>query len=335
MSITLPLECNAAIIALVNAQWGLSTPAIGTDVNNMVLQQDEYQGMNPLYQIVFITKPTKTIFLAPNVYRIDQEINLELHVRPVRYDPVTIVTQRAIFESIKVEIQRIFDTYRFNSLFLKTDTTNPCFTVTTTYVSTIDMKNWVNNRLPRGYGKGKEPLEFVANMALVVTYYEADGDTVPVGTRVTSISVLSQTLKGVVDVDWIDTEPWVKIEIPAGPIIEQNLIGTHVEGMITCRDYRSINTCFMTTAISTNAGHYPINSDGSKTSFSISGNEFSVTLQDSTPQVSTSATALLVYNFYNVKVKTLRLNKAGTSGIKESIYEISFMADMVTNPTVN
>lgn len=297
----------------------------------VLLQQDEYQPNNPLYQLVFITKPEKSVLLAPNVYKIDQEINIELHVRPVRYDLTTIQAQRVIFESIKQEVQRIFNTYRYNSLFVQTNND----TSTTTYVSTIDMKSWMNNRLPRGYGRQKENLEFVANMTIVVTTYEADGDTVPVGTRVVSVSILSQSLKGLVDCDWIDTEPWVKIEIPAGPIIEQNLIGTHVEGMITCRDYRSINTALMATAISTNPLHYPINSDGSKTSFSLSGTEFAVTLQDSTPQVSTAATALLVYNFTNVKIKTLRLNKTGASGLKEAIWEISFMADKVSNATVN
>ena len=304
---------------------------LNTTVAGLLLQQDEYQGSNPLYQLVFITKPEKSVLLCPNVYKIDQEIAIELHVRPVRYDLTTIQAQRVIFENIKQEVQRIFNAYRYNSLFVQTNND----TSTTTYVSTIDMKSWANNRLPRGYGRQKENLEFVANMTIVVTSYEADGDTVPVGTRLVSISILSQSLKGLIDIDWDDTEPWVKIEIPAGPIIEQNLIGTHVEGTITCRDYRSINNCLMNTAISTNAGHYPINSDGSKSSFSISGNEFAVTLQDITPQVSTAATALLVYNFTNVKIKKLHLNKAGASGSKEPVWEILFMADKVSNATVN
>lgn len=328
---------------------GISSTLFGTQPDQLLIQLDEYQPNQSRYQIVLKLGNLKSIFLAPTVYRLEQDVMVEVHVRPVRYDPTTIDAQRLIWENLKKAIQQIFNYYRYDSLFFDTDTYSnpPCFigdfVDTTTYASQIEMRNWANSPVPHGYGKGKEPLEFVARMGITVQYYQADGATVATtGNRVVSISVINQNLYGLVDADWEDLDSWVQIKIPAGPVIEQNLIGMHVDGTITCRDWRSISNCFMKTAISTNTGHYPINSDGSKTSFSITGNEFSITIRDSSGQkVRTGSptyygTKLLVFWFTNVKIKRIRQVKSSTQGgVSEPQWQIEFMSDGYTQPTLN
>ena len=349
-------DTNNAVKDLLTAQLpsrlaaiGLSATLFTSKPDELLIQLDEYQPNQSRYQIVLKEGNLKTIFLAPSVYRLEQDISIEVHVRPVRYDPTTIDAQRAIFEGLKKVIQTVFNYYRYDSLFFDTDTyvdtgnSGNNYVDTTTYASQIEMRNFVNAPIPHGYGKQKEPLEMVARMMITVQYYQADGANVATtGSRVVSISVLSQNLYGLVDADWEDMDQWVQIRIPTGPVIEQNLIGTHVDGTITCKDWRSISNCFMTTAITENTGHYPINSNGSKTSFSVSGNEFSITIRDVSGQKvrtgnsSYYGTKLLVFWFTNVKVKRIRQVKASTQGgVSEPQWQIEFMADGYTQPTLN
>ena len=98
----------------------------------------------------------------------------------------------------------------------------------------------------------------------------------------------------------------------------------------------------MKTAITENASHYPINSDGSKTSFSVSGNEFSITIRDISAQSVRAnsptyyGTKLLVFWFINVKIKQIKQVKASTQGwVGEPMWQILFMADAFIQPTLN
>ena len=350
------LDTLNAVKALLTAQLpsklaaiGLSATLFGTQPDQLLIQLDEYQPNQSRYQLVLKEGNLKSIFLAPSVYRLEQEVGIELHVRPVRYDPTTIDTQRLIFENLKKAIQQIFNYYRYDSLFFDVEThiNLPCgfnnYVDTTTYASQIEMRNWVNAPIPHGYGKQKEPLEMVARMAITVEYYEADGANVATtGNRVVSISVLSQNLYGLIEAEWEDLDQWVQIKIPAGPVIEQNLIGPHIDGVITCKEWRSISNCFMKTAITENASHYPINSDGSKTNFSSNSDEFSITIRDiSAQKVRTGSptyygTKLLVFWFKNVKIKRIRQVKSSTQGgVSEPQWQIEFMADSYVQPTLN
>jgi hypothetical protein len=348
--ITYALDTNLAVKALLTAQLpskltavGISNTLFASQPDQLLIQEDEYQPQQSRYQIVLKEGNLKSVFLAPFTFRMEQGIMVEVHVRPVRYDPDTITAQRLIFENLKKAIQQIFDYYRYDSLFFDVDVNSCGWTDTTTYASIIEMKNWANSPIPHGYGKGKEPLEMVARMGITVIYYEADGSPVTnVGSRVVSISVIGNSLNGLVEAEWEDMDQWVQIKIPAGPVLEQNLVGTHIDGSITCRDWRSISNCFMQTAIGANAGHYPINSDGSKTKFSPTANEFSITIRDSSGQkVRTGSptyygTKLLVFLFTNVKIKQIKMVKSSTQGgVAEPQWQILFMADSFTQPTLN
>ena len=300
---------------------------------DLLIQIDEYQPLQSRYQIVFKEGNPRTIYEAPNVYRIEQGIVLELHVRPIRFDPDnTITAQRLIFEQIKQEIQRILNTYRYDSLF-----SNTVGGVTTTYASTIEMRGWGQEPLPHGFGRQKEPVEMVSRLGLTIIYYECDGTPVAyIGDRVVSVSCLGNTFTGLVTAEWEDMDQWVMIKIPKGPVIEQGLIGPHVDGKVFVKDWRGLALCLMATQIPENTGHYPVNSDNSKTVFSVSGNEWSITIRDSSPQPSNTGTKLLVFWFTNVRIKQIKQVKASAQGgIMEPQWEIDWMADTYTQPTLN
>lgn len=140
--------------------------------------------------------------------------------------------------------------------------------------------------------------------------------------KVKKVTILNIDLLGLIDATWIDTDPWVKVEIPKGPIVKQNLIGPTVYGEITTHDYTSLHKCLYETEIPENPEHYPINVDNSKTKFSTepSNPEFIIILKDNEGIEH-------IYNFYNVRIQTTELEKTPTSGLKEGIWHIKFMAD--------
>ena len=146
-------------------------------------------------------------------------------------------------------------------------------------------------------------------------------DPPTITTRTKSVTILGQSLNGVIDSDWEDTNPWVRIEIPKGPILEQNLIGPHIDGEVSTTDWKSLYLCLFQIPIST--GHYPINSDGSKLNFSATGTDFVIVLEDNLGNS-------LTYQFTNVKIKTIQLDKLPTSGAKWGVWKIKFMCDLCT-----
>ena len=332
MTTTYALDTTNAVKVLLTAQLSLPSgvASLGTtQPDQLLIQLDEYQPLQSRYQLVLKEGNLRSVFLAPYVYRLEQGITLELHVRPVRMDVDTVTTQRLIFEQFKKNIQTVFNTYRFDSLFV--DTTG---SVTTTYASIIDMKGWTQEPIPHGYGRQKEPLEMVARLAITVIYYEVEGSPLPaVGSRVVSVAIIGNTLDGLVDAEFEGMDSWVQIKIPKGPIIEQNLIGSHFDGTITTRSFRGLSKCLMETAIPENAGHYPINGDNSKSVFSTdipTSPEFIITIRDTSPEVSGSGTKLIVHNFFNVRIKRYKMLKSSTQGgVGEPQYQIDWMADFI------
>jgi hypothetical protein len=136
------------------------------------------------------------------------------------------------------------------------------------------------------------------------------------------VNVLGVDLTGVIDAEFIDQDPFVRIDMPQGAVVEQNLIGTHTEGDITCNDYKGILRCFYQTAIPENLGFYPINPDNIKTNFSTqrTSPEFYIVFED-------NEKTEYYFLFYNVKIRTINMQKSSTSGTKEATWIIKFMAD--------
>ena len=329
------ITAKYAVTDVIDSTGSLTTPTLAKQVDGLYIQLDEYNPLYPRYQLVLINGGLKSTQIAPYVYKMEQSAMLDLHVRPVRNDPdATIPNQRAIFESMKVEIQNILTANQYNAL--ANGTQDPLLydsqsgTPITTYYSVIEQKSWSPSKIPHGFGRQKDPLEMLARLSVVVTYYLANGVAVNVGTRLVSVSILSQSLLGLVDGDWEDMDQWVQIKIPKGPVIEQGLIGPHVDGIVRTTDFRSLQNCLMLTQIPENTGHYPINSDNSKTQFSTTiplSPEFIITLQDTYSVGASPSANFLIFNFYNVRIKQIKMVKADTKGTNPIYFEIHWMAD--------
>jgi hypothetical protein len=273
----------------------------------LYLALDEFNPNNPKYQLVFINRPARTIFLSPNVLKVEQDIVIECHTKLIQYKPDVITTIRDMFTTIKGEVKRILNVYRFDEVG-----------------STLNMSGWVDAKLPHGFGEDKEPLELVSRMTLQIIFYNTEDNTL-VGTRVHKVTILNKDLLGLIDAGWVDTDPWVMIQIPKGPIIEQNLIGPHIHGTINTHDYNSLYDLLYATEITENPNHYPINSDNTKTKFSTdipSNPELIIILKD-------NEGTEYEYWFFNVRIQTVQLEKTPTSGLKEAIWVITWMADYI------
>src|SRR3989304_5475210 len=106
---------------------------------DLYLALDEYNPNNPLYQIVFINRPERTVFVAPNVIKHEQDIHIEMHVKLIRYEPSNVDSKRTIFKAMKGELSRIFNTFRFDNVG-----------------STVNLSAWADNKLHHRVGLDKE-----------------------------------------------------------------------------------------------------------------------------------------------------------------------------------
>ena len=147
-----------------------------TTGGDVFLSLDEYNPNNPLYQIVFINRPERTLFVSPNVIKHEQDIIVETHVKQIRHDPDNVDAKRTIFKNIKGELSRIFNTYRFDEVG-----------------STLNVSAWVDAKLPHGFGMEADPLEFSTRLTMQIFYYESlDGTSV--GVRVSKVTILDNDL---------------------------------------------------------------------------------------------------------------------------------------------
>ena len=148
----------ADLVSLLSIQWSISTPAIGTDTtSSLFINIDEYDPRVPVYQIVIKNRPLRPEYLAPNCIKLEQELLIELHVRPVRFDPDTIGNFRTIWKNIKGEVTRILNKYRFDSVG-----------------NTIDMTTWVDSKVPHGFDQSADPLEIVSTLTLHIISVQVD-----------------------------------------------------------------------------------------------------------------------------------------------------------------
>lgn len=144
---------------------------------------------------------------------------------------------------------------------------------------------------------------------------DGDGEETSLVARVESVQVKDVTLKGVQTATWRDSDPWVQIPIPAGPMLHHHLKPNLIEGTITCYDATTIWEAFYTSGI--------INeSTGEKTKFSTDGTEFIITLKDIEGNN-------LVFSFYDVRITTIDLANAELESGGEGLWTIRFTARKV------
>jgi hypothetical protein len=148
-------------------------------------------------------------------------------------------------------------------------------------------------------------------------------DATGIQTRVKEVEILGYPLHGVIDAEWIDTDPWVRLQVPAGPLLEQHLLGPHIEGTIDTHNYISLCTLLYGTPVEWDANKFPIvEATNKKWIFSKDGNQFIITLEDAEGNE-------IDYSFTNVRIMRIELVKTPTSGLKEAVWRIHWMADTV------
>jgi hypothetical protein len=149
------------IKTFIEANWN-GLPLIGTDpLTNLILRVDEYDPRNPKYQVVVMNRPIRETFLCPNgdrnIVRMEQDIQIEVHVKYTRYDEDTVTSMRADFVAIKTELNRIINKYRYD-----------------TVGRILHISSWADGKITHGYGIDKEPLGIVSRMVIHILWYEGN-----------------------------------------------------------------------------------------------------------------------------------------------------------------
>lgn len=126
------------------------------------------------------------------------------------------------------------------------------------------------------------------------------------------------------DIKWGDMDPWVMLQVPKGPLLEQHLLGPHIDGTITTHDFRSLYEVLYTIPIVPDGNQYPINGDMTKIKFSTvpESPQFVVTMKD---VLGNSYT----HDFFNVRIRKVELQQADTSGLVPVTWVIHWMADYI------
>ena len=298
------------IKTLVQNKWALMYPSL----NDLYLQLDEYTPLQPDYQIVFINSPERVMFVAPNVIKHEMDVTLQVYQKLPHYQNDDIeTTYRPRQLAMKDELTRIMNTYRFNTIAQGV---------------TINHSSWRDSKFPHGLGSEAEPISFLSTMFVQIHWYEVvSGDATEIGIRVAEVSIMGGDLLGVMGVDWKDTDPWVMLQVPKGPVLEQHLLGPHVEGTITCHDYHSIYTQLQTIPITIGGTQYPVNIDSSKTVFNTVNNglpepypQFSIFMEDAYGDI-------IEYQVVNARIRNIELTRATTTGMSPISWTIRWMAD--------
>ena len=280
-----------------------------TASNGMRLQLDEYDSMHPEYQIVFLNRPERVTPVAPNVIKHEQVVGVEFFMKLVNYQPDDIeAVWRPLILAVKNELTRIMNTYRFNGLGNGT---------------TINHSDWKDSKFPHGFGQDADPINLSSTMTLEIVWYEAlSADEI--GMRVTALDIFNVPLLGLLDLTFVDTDPWVKLQVPKGPLLEQHLLGPHMEGRFTCHDWHSLWSLLYNTAIPENLSYKAINTDNSKTVFGTNpaNPEFVIYIQDQNSNTNG-------FQFINVRIQSVELSRATVLGTEPLNWTVKWMADYI------
>ena len=277
---------------------------------DILLQLDEYNPNHPDYQIVFANNPERIMYITPNVIRHEQDIRIEVHTKLVHYQPDDLEgIYRPEQLTMKEELTRIFNANRFDNVG-----------------NTLNHSSWRDAKFSHGLGTDAEPISFVSRMTVQIHYYEAvDGDETAIGLRPSEVKIMNEDLLGVTEVEWTDTDPWVQLQIPKGPLLEQHLLGPHIDGKIVCHDYQSLYEVLYTIPIVNGGNQFPVNVDNSKTKFSTdipSNPMFIIYMKDVLGNLYT-------HEFFNVRIRKIELTRANTSGLVPISWTIHWMADYI------
>ncbi len=286
----------------------------------MLISMDEFNPEHPDFQIVLINSPERVFYVAPNVQKHEIDILVQVYTKLVHYQPDDLVgangspnNYRAQLLSIKKELSRIFNVERFDSLGQ------------VNLFTTINHSQWVDKKFPHGFGNEPEPLSFDTSTRVQIHWYSVDDGSTDIGTRIAYIQIMGSNLLGAMDSDWDDTDPWVELQVPKGPILEQHLLGPHMMGKFTTHDFHSLYNLLYTIPINgVGTNLYPVMVDNSKTLFSTNpaSPQLVIAMEDSSGNID-------VYNFINVRIKKIRQIRATTSGTQPVQWEVTFMADYI------
>jgi hypothetical protein len=150
------VDIVATLISFLNSKL-----SVGTSVDQLHIQPDEYNPLDPNKQLVIMERPSRTRFLAPNVLHIEQDAQLVLSFRNINYQDAKINTTKASFEALKMQIIQVLNKYRYDSL-------------SQSFSTTIQMGSWTNDAIQRGYSRGKEPLSFTSRLTVTIVSQEVD-----------------------------------------------------------------------------------------------------------------------------------------------------------------
>jgi hypothetical protein len=149
------------IAELIRDEWELTTPELGTEDKDMFIAIDEFNTGKPMYQLVVINRPARSQFMCPVVNKVIQDIQIDLHQKLISVRFTDINNARTVFSAIKEEIVRILNANRFDSL-------------NTLGATTINIINWIDAKLPHGFGTDKEPLYLTSRLSVSFVYYRFD-----------------------------------------------------------------------------------------------------------------------------------------------------------------
>jgi hypothetical protein len=227
----------------------------------------------------------------------------------VNYQPDDIeAVWRPLILAVKNELTRIMNTYRFNGLGNGT---------------TINHSDWKDSKFSHGFGQDADPINLSSTMTLEIVWYEAlSADEI--GMRVTALDIFNVPLLGLLDLTFVDTDPWVKLQVPKGPLLEQHLLGPHMEGRFTCHDWHSLWSLLYNTAIPENLSYKAINTDNSKTVFGTNpaNPEFVIYIQDQNGNTNG-------FQFINVRIQSVELSRATVLGTEPLNWTVKWMADYI------
>jgi hypothetical protein len=130
------------------------------------------------------------------------------------------------------------------------------------------------------------------------------------------------TFTGVRDVEFEDTDPFIKIKIPLGKMIQQEIISPHIEGEIHCLDLTAFVSAIFGTAIDAD-GHKAID----VSTIDVTGS-IKYTIGYFAVNYTNQAGVVVTATFQGVKINRYKIGpvRAGTEGL----ITIFFCADEVT-----
>ena len=123
----------------IQTDWTETNPPIA----DLKYSFDEFDPNQMTPQILFENGPAKQTWIVKDVYRIEHELKITIHVRPTNYLPTTIANLRTTFLNFKTEIDRILRLARY----------------TISGVTVTELSGWKDEPIEIGFDQTQKPRE--------------------------------------------------------------------------------------------------------------------------------------------------------------------------------